>query len=59
MKIVYKKLNELIPYDKNPRNNDRAVEYVAESIKAYGFKVPLVIDSGGGNSDGAYQIKGG
>ena len=35
MEIVYKKLNELIPYDKNPRDNDRAVQYVADSIKAY------------------------
>lgn len=57
MKIVYKKLNELIPYDKNPRNNDRAVEYVAESIKAYGFKVPLVIDSGGVIVTGHTRLK--
>lgn len=34
----------IVPYDKNPRNNDDAVDKVAESIKQFGFKVPLVID---------------
>lgn len=29
---------------KNPRKNDRAVEPVANSIKEFGFRVPLVID---------------
>ena len=43
MKIVYKKLKDLIPYEKNPRDNDGAVAYVAESIKEFGFKVPIVI----------------
>lgn len=57
MEIVYKKLNELIPYDKNPRDNDRAVQYVADSIKAYGFKVPLVIDSGGVIVTGHTRLK--
>jgi hypothetical protein len=31
-------------YEKNPRKNDSAVEYVANSIKEFGFKVPCVID---------------
>ena len=44
MDIVNKLLVELVPYDNNPRNNKNAVEYVAESIKEFGFKVPLVID---------------
>ena len=43
-KVVYKKINEVIPYEKNPRKNDEAVKYVANSIKEFGFKVPLVID---------------
>lgn len=42
--IVYKKVSELVPYEKNPRLNENAVDKVAESIKAYGFKVPIVID---------------
>ena len=44
MQIVYKKVNELIPYENNPRINDEAVEYVKNSIKEFGFKVPIIID---------------
>lgn len=44
LKIVYKYLKDLKPYENNPRNNDDAVDKVAESIKQFGFKVPLVID---------------
>ena len=44
MEIIYKKINELKPYENNPRINDDAVEYVANSIKEFGFKVPIVID---------------
>lgn len=36
---------DLVPYDKNPRFNDEAVDAVAKSIAAYGFKVPIVVDS--------------
>lgn len=45
--IVYKKLRELKPYERNPRNNDEAVKYVAKSINDFGFKVPIVVDSDG------------
>lgn len=44
MEIIYKKLDELKPYEKNPRKNDDAVEYVANSIKEFGFKVPIIVD---------------
>lgn len=47
MIIVERKIGELHPYEKNPRKNDEAVKYVAESIKQFGFKVPIVIDSDG------------
>lgn len=47
MEIVNRKTNSIKPYDKNPRKNDDAVQYVAESIKEFGFKVPIVIDSDG------------
>lgn len=40
-------LAELKPYEKNPRRNDASVEYVANSIKEFGFKVPIVIDRDG------------
>lgn len=44
MQIITKKIDELKPYLNNPRFNDDAVEYVANSIKEFGFKVPIVID---------------
>lgn len=47
MEIQLKKLTEITPYEKNPRKNDEAVKYVAESIKQFGFKVPIVIDKDG------------
>lgn len=37
-------VGDLIPYEKNPRRNDAAVKYVANSIKEFGFKQPIVID---------------
>ena len=45
MEIIYKKTSDLIPYAKNARKNDKAVKYVAKSIKEFGFKVPIIIDS--------------
>lgn len=47
MKTVEKKLSEIRPYEKNPRKNDGAVEYVANSIREFGFRVPVVIDRDG------------
>ena len=44
MEIKMLKLEELKPYENNPRFNDNAVEYVAKSIKEFGFKVPIIID---------------
>ncbi len=45
MKIVIKKVEDLIPYINNPRKNNDAVDAVASSIKHFGFKVPIVIDA--------------
>lgn len=45
MDIVNLKVEELIPYINNPRNNDDAIDKVAASIKEFGFKVPIVIDN--------------
>jgi ParB-like chromosome segregation protein Spo0J len=45
MKIIEKKVKDLIPYPDNPRKNDPAVDMVAASIKEFGFKVPIVITS--------------
>lgn len=34
----------MVPYENNPRNNDDAVDAVANSIKEFGFKVPIIVD---------------
>lgn len=47
MEIVMRKVSELTPYENNPRRNDEAVNAVAESIRQFGFKVPMVVDSDG------------
>ena len=47
MQIIEKSITEITPYEKNPRKNDEAVEYVANSIREFGFKVPIVIDKNG------------
>ena len=44
MKIEYIPLEKIKPYENNPRINDDAVKYVANSIKEFGFKVPIIID---------------
>lgn len=44
MEIETLNIDDVIPYDNNPRHNEDAVQYVANSIKEFGFKVPIVID---------------
>ena len=45
MNILQLPLGEVHPYKNNPRKNDGAVDAVAESIRQYGFLVPLVISA--------------
>lgn len=44
MQVIEKSVSDLKMYEKNPRKNDSSVDAVAESIKEFGFKVPIVID---------------
>ena len=37
-------ITDVVPYDKNPRNNDDAVESTANSIKEFGWQQPIVVD---------------
>jgi len=57
IEIVYKKLTDLIPDPGNPRRNDMAVDAVAESIKQFGMRVPLVIDAKGNIISGHTRYK--
>lgn len=43
MEIINKKISDLKEYENNPRNNEAAVEAVANSIKEFGFKVPIIV----------------
>lgn len=45
MEVKQIDLSDLIPYERNPRRNDKAVNAVAKSIEQFGFKVPIVIDA--------------
>lgn len=47
MQIYDKRLDEIKPYENNPRHNDNAVDAVAASIREFGFKAPIVIDKDG------------
>lgn len=44
IKIVYQDPENLREYQNNPRYNDDAVKAVAESIKEFGFKNPIIVD---------------
>jgi len=44
MKVVIKKISEIKEYEGNPRINKEAIEPVAQSIKAFGWQQPIVID---------------
>ncbi|MCT1183071.1 DNA modification methylase [Lactococcus lactis] len=57
METIIKKVSELIPYINNPRNNDEAVDAVASSIKNFGFKVPIVVDSNNEIINGHTRLK--
>ncbi len=47
MQIEMWPIERLKEYDRNPRNNDDAVGPVAESIRQFGFKIPVLVDKDG------------
>lgn len=44
MKIIEMNIEDLKPYENNPRINHMAVNEVAKSIREFGFKVPIIVD---------------
>lgn len=42
--VSWRGIGELIPYEKNPRINEYTVPYLVNSIKRFGFRVPIVVD---------------
>lgn len=57
LKVEYRNIADLNPYENNPRLNDGAVDAVAASIKEFGFKVPIVVDSDGVIVTGHTRLK--
>ena len=55
--VVYRNTADLVPYANNPRVNDGAVDAVAASIKEFGFKVPIIVDSDGVIVTGHTRLK--
>lgn len=48
MKVENRKLDEIVPYDKNAKKHDKTqINNVAESIRQYGFVQPIVVDRDG------------
>jgi DNA modification methylase len=50
-------VTHLIPYFRNPRKNDHAIERMAASINEFGFKIPILARSGGEVVDGHLRLK--
>lgn len=43
-KLITVKVKDIIPYENNPRKNDKAVGAVAESIEQVGYDNPIIVD---------------
>lgn len=59
MEIVYKNVNDLIPYVNNTRtHSEEQINQIASSIKEFGFTNPVLIDAQGGVIAGHGRIMG-
>lgn len=38
------KIDSIIPYARNPRKNDEAIEEVKKSIQSVGYRTPIIVD---------------
>ena len=47
MHVEMRIVNNIKPYANNPRVNDPAVDAVADSIRRFGFRQPIVVDEEG------------
>lgn len=44
MNVINLKIEQIKPYENNPRHNEKAIQYVANSITEYGFRQPITVD---------------
>ena len=47
MRIEYRSVDEIKPYEQNPRVNDAAVDAVMASLREFGWRQPVVVDADG------------
>lgn len=57
IQLVYRDITELKPYDFNPRDNAAAIDSLANSIRNFGFVVPVVVASDGTVAAGHTRIE--
>src|SRR5262245_52254587 len=57
MKVEHWPIGRLIPYTRNPRKNDEAVDQMAGAIREFGFRIPIVAKSDGSVVDGHLRLK--
>src|SRR3954451_16568008 len=57
MQIESWSIEKLIPYARNPRKNDAAVDRMCGSIREFGFKIPVLARSDGEVVDGHLRLK--
>jgi len=57
LRIEYRRTDSLIPYARNPRENDGAVDRMAAAIREFGFRIPIVARSDGTVVDGHLRLK--
>jgi DNA modification methylase len=50
-------IDKLVPYQRNPRKNDAAVDRMCASIREFGFKIPVLARSDGEVVDGHLRLK--
>lgn len=57
MEIQIWPIDKLIPYERNPRKNDAAVDRMCASLREFGFKIPCLVRSDGEVIDGRLRLK--
>jgi hypothetical protein len=57
LEIQYWRVENLIPYARNPRKNDAAVDRMVAAIREFGFAIPLLVRGSGEIVDGHLRLK--
>ena len=58
LKLEHWPPERLVGYARNPRKNDAVVDRMAEAIREFGFRIPIVARSDGSVVDGHLRLKG-